>query len=183
MTYRVWLTKAAESDFVTAMETEFREEKEVMRFQGMKVLTENLTGKPYISFNFDPIDPTIELPTLPKGSVRKVTFTSKHFDGFRNDGIYRHKGATARLETTRKIHHPYSENDVGSIETYQEIQISAGSVRTLRDTYTKVRTGEIEPFEDWGSQRKAPTFEEMLGLMALVTARVHGGTQAPTDMN
>ena len=185
MTYRVWLTKAAEADFVTAMETECREEKGVVRFQGLKVLTDNLTGKPYISVNLDPIDPTVELPTFPKGSIRKVTFTGKHFDGFRNDGVYRHKGATVYLKIVHNLKTPSVHNteDVTHLEIYQEVQISAGSVRTLREIYTKVRAGEIEPSEDWGSPMKAPSFEQMLGLVALATSRAHGATPSPSDMN
>ncbi len=170
---------------MTSKEADFREEKEVTRLQGMKVLTDNMTGTPYISVNFDPIDPTNEPPTFPKGSVRKVTFTGKYFDGFRNDGIYRHKGATAYLKLVRslKAPSPYNTEDTTHLEIFQEIQITAGSVRTLREIYTKVRTGEIKPTEDWGSPMKALSFEEMLGLVALVNARADGTIKTPFDMN
>lgn len=183
MTYRVWLTKAAAAGFTTATERKYGEDKKITRFQGLEVMTDNATNKPYVAISFDPINPTGELPILPKGSVRKVTFTGKYFDGFRNDGIYRHKGATARVELIQKIRLGCSLEDVNRLEIYQEIQISAGSVRTLREIYIKVRSGKIEPTEDWGSPMKGPSFEEMLGLMALVSARAHGGVQTPSDMN
>jgi hypothetical protein len=183
MSYRVWLTKTAETDFVTAKETKYREEKEITRFHGLEVNVDKVSGKSYISvYNVDPMDPTNEHHIFPKGSVRKVTFTHKHFDGFRNDGIYQHKGATARLETTQKIHSPHSMEDKSRFEIFQEIQISAGSLRTLRELYTKIRSGDLEPAEDWGSPMKTPSFEEVLGLMALVGARTQG-SHTPTDMN
>jgi hypothetical protein len=181
MTIRVWLTKAAETHFTDAGEVSNVQSKaHVAMFNGFKVFEEHADGKRYISLSFDPLNPTVELPVFPKGSVRKVTFTGKHFDGFRNDGIYNHKGAVARLETTRKIDRPFvnSQKDVSYVMITQEIQVSAGSIRTLREIYTKIRTGEIKPTEDWGAPMQAPSFEEMLGLMALVSARAHGDTQA-----
>ncbi|MDA8596718.1 hypothetical protein N9L26_00065 [Candidatus Pacebacteria bacterium] len=183
MSYRVWLTKAAETDFTTATERKSGEDQEITRFQGLEVVTDKLTDKRFLSVNLDPIDPTIEPPTFPKGSVRKITFTSKHFDGFRNDGIYRHKGAVALLETTQKLHTPSTMADKTLLQVFQEVKISAGSVRTLREVYTKVRAGKLEPTEDWGSPMKAPSFKEMLGLLALAGAHARGGAQTPTDMN
>lgn len=182
MSYRVWLTEATKTDFTTATERKYGEDQEISRYNGLEVMTDKVSGKSYISVHHDPIDPTIEHPAFPKGSVRKVTFTHKHFDGFRNDGIYQHKGATARLETTHKVHTPYNMEDKTRLEIFQEVQISAGSLRTVRELYIKVRSGDLEPAEDWGSPMKAPSFEEVLGLMALVGARTQG-SHTPTDMN
>lgn len=183
MTYRVWLTKAAKVGFKTTTEKRYGTEKEITRFCDLEVYTENTNAAPYISIERDPIDPTVEFPVFPKGSVRKVTYIGKHFDGFRNDGVYHYRGATARLETTQKLHTPSSMEDKSHLEVFQQIQISARCVRTLREIYTKVRSGTIQPTEDWGSPAKAPSLEEMLGLMALVSARAHGRPQTPTEMN
>lgn len=183
MSYRVWLTETAKTSFVTTNEKKYGEMKDVARFNGLEVYTEETSGKCYISISRDPLDPTIELPTFPKGSVRKVTFTSKHFEGFRSDGIYRYKGATARVETTQKLHTPMNMEDTTHREVFQEIQISAGSVRTLREIYTKIRSKTIEPTEDWGSPMTDRTFAEMLGLISLARAHIPGGGKPPSDMN
>ena len=184
MTIRVWLTKAAETHFEDAGEVSRVQSKpHVAMFYGFKVFEEHVGGQRYISLSVDPLNPTVDTPTFPKGTVRRVTFTHKYFDGFRNDGIYEHKGATARLELTQKIRSASTLEDVSRLEIFQEIQITAGSIRTLRQIYTKVRSGEIEPSEDWGSPLKAPSFEQMLGLVALASSRAHGSAPNPSKMN
>jgi hypothetical protein len=182
MTYRIWLTEAAKATFVTTQEKKYGEMKEITRFSGHEVSFETGTGSPYVQLWGDPIDPTLELPTFPKGKVKKVTFLSKYHVEFRNDGIYRHKGAVARVEMNRRLHTPMTNGDTTHLEEYQEIQISAGSIRTLREIYTKVRSGTLKPSEDWGAVSKAPTLEDVLGMFALAGAQANG-VGSPGNMN
>ncbi len=184
MTYRVWLSKTAEANFITAKEKKYSEEREVTRFQGLEVVVDIISGKSYVSiYNIDPIDPTAQYPSFPKGCVSKVTFVGKYFEGFRKDGIYRYKGAIARLETQLKLHTPHNLEDKRHLEVFQEIQVSAGSVRTLREIYTKVRAGEIQPTKDWSSKASDHSLEELLGLMKLAGAPASGGLKALSGMN
>jgi hypothetical protein len=182
MTYRIWLTESAKETFVTTQEKKYGEMKEITRFSGHEVLFETGSRSPYVQLWGDPVDPTQELPTFPKGSVKKVTFLSKYPVGFRNDGIYRHKGAVARVEMSRRFHTPMSDKDFAHLEEYQEIQISAGSIRALREIYTKVRSGVLKPSEDWGAVTKQPTLEDVLGMFALAGARTNG-VGSPGNMN
>ncbi|MBY0310373.1 hypothetical protein K2Q16_04495, partial [Patescibacteria group bacterium] len=167
---------------VTTQEKKYGEMKDITRFCGHEVTFETGTESSYVQLWGDPIDPTQELPTFPKDSVRKVTFLTKHYVGFRNDGIYRHKGAVARVEMNRLLHTPMTNGDTTHLEEHQEIQISAGSIRTLREIYTKVRSGKLKPSEDWGGIVKPPTLEEVLGMFSLAGARA-GGVGSPGNMN
>jgi len=65
-----------------------------------------------------------------------------------------------------------SDNDVGAVETWQDIQISAGSVKTLREIYAKIRSGYLKPAEDWGTPLEDfVAVGVMLRLMAM-TGRI-----------
>ncbi len=182
MTYRVWLSEAAKASFITTHEKKYSEMKNITRFCGHEVTFETGTKSPYVHVYGDPIDPTHIPPVFPKRSIRKVTFMTKHHVGFRNDGIYCHKGAVARVEINRRLHTLMTNGDTTHLEVHQEIQISAGSIRTLCEIYTLVRSGKLDPSEDWGGVTKPPTLEEVLGMFALAGAKA-GGDNSPGNMN
>jgi hypothetical protein len=107
----------------------------------LRVDTEN--GRKYITLNGDPNDPSTVFTNVPRRFIRQVTFMDNFYKGFRTDGLYRHKGATARVETRE------SGGNMGAVQ-HQNISISAGSIRTLREIYSKVRAGELlKPNIDW----------------------------------
>jgi hypothetical protein len=114
------------------------------------VETDNKSGGKYISIYADPNNPAASIPVITRKYVKRVSYTGKYYAGFRTDGIYHHKGATAHVETIENINRPYSDNDRTTEEKHQNISISAGSIKTLREIYSKIRTGELKPTEDWG---------------------------------
>jgi hypothetical protein len=145
MSARIWLKASATRSLVKIDKQKYG--KDVYSLDEVEVETEDSSGKKYISVNADPLDPAASLPTVARKNIKRVSYTEKHFEGFRTDGIYHHKGAKARVETI--------EDSEGYGETrfnrrYQNISISAGSIKTLREIYTKVRSGELSPTEDWG---------------------------------
>lgn len=115
---------------------------------GMEVETDRKSGEKYINFYVDPINPGVILPVIASEYVKYITYIASYHAGFRTDGIYRYKGATARVETT-PMHR--DSNQGGGQEYRQDIDISARSIKTLRDIYSKIRTGELKPEENWGT--------------------------------
>jgi hypothetical protein len=100
----------------------------------------------YTDIGGDAIDPSMVIPAIPREFIRKVTYIEDFHSGFRTDGLYRHKGATARIET-HEVHRGHAEI---TVSRWQTIFVSARSVRTLRQIYSMVRSGELKPDVNWG---------------------------------
>jgi len=78
-TIRVWLSATAEPDFETRGE---RQGIPNIYWQGFEVKYDKPTcQRPFLSLYFDPLDPTVKLPSFPKGTVREVTFTDRYWTG------------------------------------------------------------------------------------------------------
>lgn len=153
MTVRIWLTAAAAKAVETKEEPKpFTTSKmhDVSRFNGFEVKSDQ-AGAVYIDFNVDPFDPASYVPNIGHKYIKRVSFLDKYFEGFRTDGIYKLKGATARVETEERYISAGNLHESGHEERYQNISISAGSIRTLREIYTLVRQGKLQPTEDWGT--------------------------------
>ena len=149
MSTRIWLNATATQSLTKTDKKKW--DKDVYTLDGVEVETDDKSGEKYISIYADPNDPAASMPVIARKHVKRVSYTDKYYEGFRTDGIYRHKGATARVETIEQTHTAFGANDVSITERYQTLSISAGSMRTLREIYSKVRTGELKPVADWGT--------------------------------
>ena len=149
MTFRIWLKKTVEQSLENEQGQKCNAEEDgASYFNGVVVETNKASGERFITIYADPLNPTASMPRIDHKHVKRVSWSDKYFEGFRTDGIYRYKGATARVETIKDT------DGVGETlfeRHYQEISISASSIRTLRVIYTKVRTGELKVEQDWGA--------------------------------
>lgn len=148
MSTRIWLNATATKLLTKADKKKW--DKDVYTLDGTEVESDYKNGEKYISIYADPNDPAASMPVIARKYVKRVSYAANYNEGFRTDGIYRHKGATARVETVVKINTAFGSNDTSTKERYQNISISAGSIKTLREIYSKVRTGVLKPAEDWG---------------------------------
>ena len=114
------------------------------RFEGLEVKSDD-AGNRYVELD-DPLDPAAVTPAIHSRFIRRVSYKGRYREGHRPDGIYKWRGATARIETQRDV---YPSREYSQTDRYQNISISAGSIRTLREIYTKVRAGELRPTADW----------------------------------
>jgi hypothetical protein len=147
MSIRFWLNANAEKATETKQEKKFGEMQDVSYLGDLEV-RDDKGGAKYIDLYADPLDPASSMPTIDRKYVKRVSFVDTYHEGFRTDGIYKLKGATARVSTQRRFHGGLDTEQ--EEEVYQQISISAGSVKTLREIYSKVRKGELKPDEDWG---------------------------------
>ncbi|MBM3272273.1 hypothetical protein FJY94_03310 [Candidatus Kaiserbacteria bacterium] len=134
MSLYVWLKKSAPKDLMIGV-------------RSTKV--DPNSGARYIELNLDPIKPSAEVPPLDRKYVRKLTFKHAYYAGFRADGIYAHKGATARVAFHRHVNGGIM-SQTQTVEDSQKISIAAPSLRTLREIYSKVRSGQLKPDAEWG---------------------------------
>ncbi len=149
MTIRLYLNKRGVSSLEIKEEVVYGEKKNVGRVGGLKVDGDEV--EKYLQFGLNPMDPTAILPKVDRKLVARVTLIDQYSEGFRIDGIYRHKGGVATVVTTHKVHTAFGMNDVATTEDYQTISISAPSIKTLREIYTKVRNASLAPTDDFGS--------------------------------
>lgn len=147
MSIRIWLKPTA-TESLTKMDKQ-KYGEDVYTLDGVEVETDKTSGEKYINVSADPSDPTASMPRVARKHIERVTFISRFYENFHLDGIYKYKGATARLEVVVHYGGGYGPDDPRYEERDQTISISAGSVRTLREIYSKIRTGELEPVEDW----------------------------------
>ena len=143
MTIRIWLNAAGEK----ALEAPVQGRADLLKVDERKLRVDNENGCKYVNLNGDPNDPAMVFPTVPSKFIRQVTYVEKYYAGFRTNGLYRHKGATARTDTQERYH---GHTEI-TLERWQNISISARSIKTLREIYSKVRSGELKPEKDWES--------------------------------
>jgi hypothetical protein len=145
MSTRIWLNASATASLVKTNKKKW--DKDVYTLNDVEVVADEPSGQKYISVNADPLDPAASMPIVARKHIQRVSYSDKYFEGFRADGLYRHKGATARVETVESSE-GYGEARFD--RRYQIISISAGSIKTLREIYTQVRQGKLKPAENWG---------------------------------
>jgi hypothetical protein len=146
MSMKIWLTAKAVSQAVgTGADS---------KLYGTKVETSKESNGRYVTLYLNPIDPAVDMPRFPRGHVKAITFCSdKYYHGFRHEGVYQLKGAKALVKTEVHIHNADWDHkqDASTIARYQEISISAGSIKTLREIYTQIRQGKLQPTETWSN--------------------------------
>lgn len=148
MSIRFWLNTNAEKVTEMKQEEKFGRMQSVDYLNGFEVKNDE-NGAKYIDLRTDPIDPASSAPSIDRKHVKRVSFSDTYHEGFRTEGVYRFKGATARVTTLRHFHGGWGMEDEVKEEVCQKISISAGSVLTLREIYSKIRKGELKPDEDW----------------------------------
>jgi hypothetical protein len=140
MSARIYRKAAAKAEFSNQYSSV--DSGEVPHLLGNKVYAPE-SKEPFLYIQ-DPMDPSATLPNIPRRLVKRVTYQGSYLEGFRPNGLYKYKRATARLETKVRGHrdNPFRE---------QEIHISGGSIRTLREMYSKIRAGDADVvcLEDW----------------------------------
>jgi hypothetical protein len=141
MTIRIWLNAKGEK----ALEAPVQGRADLLKVGERMLRVDAENGCKYVNLNGDPNDPSMVFPTVPREFIQQITYVEKYYTGFRTDGVYRYKGATARTDTQER-HHGHANI---TIERWQTISISAGSIKTLRQIYSKVRSGELKPATDW----------------------------------
>jgi hypothetical protein len=163
MSMKIWLTSKATSQETQQPDTQPAEKR---KLYGGNIETSNESGGKYVTLYLDPINPAVDMPRFTRGHVKMIAFSDKYHEGFRAEGIYTHKGARAVVKTTVRVETPYLGNvhDTTSIERYQEISISAKSIKTLREIYTLIRQGDkLEPQEKWSDGgQSGVTLSEMM---------------------
>jgi len=120
-----------------------REEVDIPK--GINPEIHQASGKKYVSIKCDLMDVTITLPTIPDSSIERVTAKDviEQYRGFRQEGIYRYKGAVLVVKTK-------SNGQAGmDRQEWQEVNVSAPTVVILREIYTLVRQGKLSPDENW----------------------------------
>lgn len=135
MTTRIWLKPGVA-------------EKNGKRDDSLKEITLGFeNGMPCVTIHSDVMEPATQIPPIDPKLVSKYTYHGTYTSGMRNDGVYRLRGAEATVRTTTSVHE-------GCITTrWQTISISAKSVKTLREIYAKIRTGELKVDQDWGKSQ------------------------------
>ena len=141
MSIRIWLNAAG----VKALEPPQQGRADLLKVGESSLRGDTENGFRYVTLTGDPNDPSTVLTNVPRKFISRVTYVEKYYTGHRTDGKYRHKGAVARVET-REYHHGHANI---TIERFQNISISAGSIKTLREISSKVRAGELKPDPDW----------------------------------
>lgn len=149
MSVRFWLNAKGKEALETERKLKHGEMQDVSFLDGIEVRTNDKGGTEYIECYVDPFDPASSMPSIDRKYVKRVSSVDTYREGFRTDGIYKMKGATARVTSERGFHRGGSFDNEVHVDYYQQISISAGSVKTLREIYSKVRTGELKPVEDW----------------------------------
>jgi len=143
MSIRVWLNSAGEK----ALEQREPNVTGPLKVGDRLLRADMENGHKYVYLVGRLNDPATVFPQIPREFIRKVTYVDRYYKGFRTDGVYQHKGATARTDTKKNYHDQ-------QVEVYQEISISAGSIRAAAEIYNLVRSGELKPAENWESSKK-----------------------------
>ena len=112
----------------------------------VKVETNRDTGKKYVPIYGDVFDPAAAVPIIPTDLIERVTLQDRIHRGLRTEGVYRHDGAELVLKTDISFNSgPFDEED----REYQNVNVSAPSVKLLKEIYTLVRQGKLAPEENW----------------------------------
>ncbi len=144
MSARIWLKTTTSSALVT---TEGKSRSQ-LGTDGPDVDTDRVSGENFVPIYADIMDPSAVLPTVAREHIKRVTYEGKIHEGFRKDGLYRHKGATLRVETYNDTQGGFGDGPAIAVR-HQNISISGGSIRTVKEIYDRVRTGEITIDRNW----------------------------------
>ena len=115
------------------------------------------TGRTYVDFFGNPLDPTNEVPEVPEELVDFVTYRDVIYVGFRTEGLYAKHEGTLLVRTQRDVHDPIRgsegvegvEGGAPVVHQWQELLVRAPSVEVAIELYKEVRTGSLNPVSDW----------------------------------
>lgn len=144
MGLRFWLSEKDEPSLNKPQVMDALTEEDLNFMRSHQVKQDSNSGAKYIEVFVDPMNPGSPIPgKIGHGDVSHVSYVDVYYTGFRTDGIYKLGSATARVvmevrfAETMPVH-------------YQRIEISAQNVQELREIYSHVRSGKLQPTEDWG---------------------------------
>lgn len=164
--FKIWLSASALQQLTTG-----NEQQEKLKYRGHTVEISKQSGGKYITFHLDPTDPTVDMPCFKRDEIKAITSDDSYYEGFRPEGIYKHRGAKAMVRTNVDVKRPYPSNsmDQTSVERKQDISITAKSLIALRDIYTQIRQGNIKPTEEWSDGGRPGVYiaesQDMMSMM------------------
>lgn len=92
------------------------------------------------------------MPDIPPELIKMVTGVETIYRGLRTEGLYRKESAELILKTHVRFHPSESFMDMGTgRESWQDITVSGSSVEAVKEIYSLVRQGKLEPEQDWES--------------------------------
>ena len=114
----------------------------------IKVEFDKNTGKFYLDTGEMVITP---MPEIPADYVALVTLLGeiRTSSAYRRQGVYRHEGAEAIIETKQRVRDGGRLNDPSVLEEWQEIRVSGPSIETVKNIYHRIRNREEEPEDPW----------------------------------
>lgn len=131
MTTYVWLRSGAEERLAALNDQQV--------YVGPQIKIDHTSGTKYVVVHEDIFaNPT----SVPNELVEKVTVRDVTYRGFRTEGIYRRGKAVLIVKSTHT-------SEAGRSRWYQEISVSAPTMRAAKKIYSLVRQGELLPEENW----------------------------------
>lgn len=114
----------------------------------VKVEFDNKTGKFHLDIRDMVITP---LPNIPQDCIALVTLMGeiRTSSAYRRQGVYRHKGAEAIVETKQRVRGGDGLDGPSVVEEWQEIRVSGPSIETVKNIDRRIRNREEEPEEPW----------------------------------
>ncbi len=143
MSLRIWLNARG----VKELGPPVSGRADILKAAGQETRVDAEGTNKYAGTMLDVMDPSTLVPRVLHRYVKHVSYVGKWFEGFRADGIYYDRGATARVETVVEL---MGFRDNRELMTFQKISIRAGSVSGIRKIYSKIRLAQLEPVEPWG---------------------------------
>ena len=136
------------------------------------VVIDPQSGRGFVQFNVDPLDPTAPLPELlgTREGVKEVTCRVLVNDNFSQEGIYRNHGVTLQVKTVVEVH---GLGDGSRVFICQQFNFSGPSIEAIRTVYTNVRQGILKPQEPWVGHKGEPHEDQI--ARAIKLAVKYGG--------
>ena len=143
----IWLTEKAKKQF-KKRDVDWACGKKEFEFLGdVRVETHENSGKKYIDVRCDnPMDLTFIFPDIPQELIEKITLKGRIEVNFRTAGIYHQDDALLLLESRSFIER--SSEDL-ILVTWQDVSASAPTIEKLKNIYSLVRQGKLQPEENW----------------------------------
>jgi hypothetical protein len=136
---RIWLKDIADKDIYKPDES-----KPERSFFGYRVQEDDKRNTFIVVKDFT--DPLVPLPPIPIPYIAKVTYRGvlSQNSTFRPEGVYRRGKAMMSL---KNYINPHTNPPLG----YQKMEAEARGMKSLRDIYTLVRQGKLQPIENWSA--------------------------------
>lgn len=117
------------------------------------------TGAKYVEVSGAVDEFIVGIPSIPQEFIERVTLKDTIYRGSRNEGVYRHNGATLVVKSSTY----FSAFDQVAC---QDITVGAPTICALVAIYTLVRQGKLLPEENWeGRISSATPTQEPAGVV------------------